>query len=211
MVFSADRTVGEADVPVPAHAGGVLHAFLYPDGPGTSTLIVETSARTLAAPGSKARAPEERCSLAPRCSAPRSGRPRDHAAKRGVADVRRRAQWGLDERQRGAAWCRRLQRASLGRARRAVGLRGRGGAGDADRGWGHIDEALARFEAARRPRAESLQRASAASQTWFEHVDRYIDMALPQFAYSCLTRSHAAQSREHARPRPGSQPKPSRR
>jgi len=36
-------------------------------------------------------------------------------------------------------------------------------------------DALAAFEAARRPKAESLQRASAASLTWFEHVRRYAE------------------------------------
>jgi anthraniloyl-CoA monooxygenase len=50
-------------------------------------------------------------------------------------------------------------------------------------------EALAAFEAARRPKAESLQRASAAGLTWFEHVRRYIGKPFEQFAFSLLTSS----------------------
>jgi anthraniloyl-CoA monooxygenase len=50
-------------------------------------------------------------------------------------------------------------------------------------------EALAAFEAARRPKAESLQRASAASLTWFEHVRHYAEKPFEQFVFSLLTSS----------------------
>src|SRR5438105_2435845 len=50
-------------------------------------------------------------------------------------------------------------------------------------------EALAAFEAARRPTAESLQRAAQASLTWFEHVRRYAGKPFEQFAFSLLTNS----------------------
>ena len=35
-----------------------------------------------------------------------------------------------------------------------------------------VDDALKAFDAARRPKAESLQRAAGASQSWFEQADR---------------------------------------
>ncbi len=52
-----------------------------------------------------------------------------------------------------------------------------------------IPEALAGYEAARRPPVESLQRAAQASLEWFESTERYQDTAPIQFAFSLLTRS----------------------
>jgi anthraniloyl-CoA monooxygenase len=50
-------------------------------------------------------------------------------------------------------------------------------------------EALAAFEARRRPKAKSLQRASDASLAWFEHVRRYAGKGFEQFVFSLLTSS----------------------
>src|SRR5262249_49489183 len=50
-----------------------------------------------------------------------------------------------------------------------------------------IAEALPAFETARRPKADSLQRASDASRTWFEHVRRYRGLPFEQFCFSLLT------------------------
>jgi anthraniloyl-CoA monooxygenase len=52
-----------------------------------------------------------------------------------------------------------------------------------------VDVALTAYEADRRPKVESLQRAAVTSQTWFEHTDRYIDLPSEQFAFQLLTRS----------------------
>jgi anthraniloyl-CoA monooxygenase len=52
-----------------------------------------------------------------------------------------------------------------------------------------IPEALAAYEAARRPPVESLQRAAQASLEWFESTERYQDTDPIQFAFSLLTRS----------------------
>ena len=52
-----------------------------------------------------------------------------------------------------------------------------------------VDDALKAFDAARRPKAESLQRASRASQNWFEHVEQHIDMPFEQFVFALLTAS----------------------
>ncbi|MCA9540525.1 MAG: bifunctional salicylyl-CoA 5-hydroxylase/oxidoreductase [Myxococcales bacterium] len=61
---------------------------------------------------------------------------------------------------------------------------------DALAGGGPLDAALNRYQAAREPDVESVQRAAAVSQAWFEDTDRYFGTLEPQqFAYSLLTRS----------------------
>jgi anthraniloyl-CoA monooxygenase len=57
------------------------------------------------------------------------------------------------------------------------------------RGGSPVPEALAGYEAARRPQVESLQRAAQASLEWFESVERYHDTEPLQFAFNLLTRS----------------------
>ncbi len=52
-----------------------------------------------------------------------------------------------------------------------------------------IPDALAAYEAARRPAVESLQRAAQASLQWFEDTERYLDLEPIQFAFTLLTRS----------------------
>ncbi len=52
-----------------------------------------------------------------------------------------------------------------------------------------ITEALAAYEAHRRPEVEALQAAAQASLEWFEGTERYMTMAPAQFTYSLMTRS----------------------
>ncbi|HUF36821.1 MAG TPA: bifunctional salicylyl-CoA 5-hydroxylase/oxidoreductase [Gemmatimonadales bacterium] len=52
-----------------------------------------------------------------------------------------------------------------------------------------VPEALAAYEAGRRPQVESLQRAAQASLEWFESAERYHDTEPLQFAFNLLTRS----------------------
>ena len=52
-----------------------------------------------------------------------------------------------------------------------------------------LPEALAAYEAARRPPVESLQRAALASLQWFEDTERYLDLEPLQFTFALLTRS----------------------
>ena len=52
-----------------------------------------------------------------------------------------------------------------------------------------VDEALAAYEAARRPAVESLQRAAQQSLAWFEATERYVDDPPIRFGFSLLTRS----------------------
>jgi anthraniloyl-CoA monooxygenase len=52
-----------------------------------------------------------------------------------------------------------------------------------------IPEALAAYEADRRPKVETLQRAAQVSLEWFENTERYMKLAPLQFEFSMLTRS----------------------
>jgi anthraniloyl-CoA monooxygenase len=54
---------------------------------------------------------------------------------------------------------------------------------------GDVEAALDRYEAARRPPVESLQRAAQVSLEWFEGTERYRSMDGIQLAFSLLTRS----------------------
>jgi anthraniloyl-CoA monooxygenase len=52
-----------------------------------------------------------------------------------------------------------------------------------------LPDALADYEAERRPDVESLQRAAQASLEWFEETERYMGLEPLQFNFSMLTRS----------------------
>jgi anthraniloyl-CoA monooxygenase len=52
-----------------------------------------------------------------------------------------------------------------------------------------IPEALATYEARRRPEVEALQAAAQASLEWFEGTERYLAMAPIQMTYNLMTRS----------------------
>ncbi|MGW4159230.1 bifunctional salicylyl-CoA 5-hydroxylase/oxidoreductase [Streptomyces sp. NPDC004788] len=54
---------------------------------------------------------------------------------------------------------------------------------------GRLPEALAAYEAERRPVVESTQRAAAASLRWFEEIADQLDRPPKQFAFNLLTRS----------------------
>ncbi|KJK39582.1 salicylyl-CoA 5-hydroxylase [Streptomyces variegatus] len=54
---------------------------------------------------------------------------------------------------------------------------------------GTLPEALAAYEAERRPVVASTQRAARASLEWFENLDLYLDQPPRQFAFNLLTRS----------------------
>jgi anthraniloyl-CoA monooxygenase len=52
-----------------------------------------------------------------------------------------------------------------------------------------VSEALAAYEAERRPVVESTQRAAQASLAWFEDIAHVVGQDTPQFAFNLLTRS----------------------
>ena len=80
-------------------------------------------------------------------------------------------------------------RALLGGLGYQAGDGGRDRAGGGAQGGRSIPDALAKYEAGRRPQVESLQRAAQASLEWFESVERYHDTEPLQFAFNLLTRS----------------------
>ena len=199
MVFDTGAGCGEPALLFGRTAHGVIHAFLYPTGPDTSTLIVEATALTLAAAGLEA-VPADRAAAvcAELFAASIGGR---KLTPRGVG-------WRPFIAVRNATWTAGntvLLGAAAYNAHVSIGLGVRSGFEDAEAlatlldgvllkagkqdGHAILAQALAKFEAVRRPRADSLQRASIASLVWFEHTQRYIDMEFAQFAYSCLTRS----------------------
>ena len=168
---------------------GIFHAFRYPTGPATSVLIVEATALTIASAGLD-RAPADKVAAS---FATLFAPDLDGAALRPPA-----AGWRTFASVHTATWTAGnavLLGAAAYNAHVSVGLGARSGLEDAEalatfiHGAATPADALKKFEAARRPRAESLQRAAAASLVWFENVHRYIDMPLAQFDYSCLTRT----------------------
>jgi anthraniloyl-CoA monooxygenase len=52
-----------------------------------------------------------------------------------------------------------------------------------------VTDAIAAYEAERRPIVESTQRAAQASLEWFEGIARYVEQPRTQFAFNLLTRS----------------------
>jgi anthraniloyl-CoA monooxygenase len=54
---------------------------------------------------------------------------------------------------------------------------------------GDAADAVAAYEAERRPVVESTQRAAQVSMQWFEETERYMDMEPIQFGFNLLTRS----------------------
>lgn len=52
-----------------------------------------------------------------------------------------------------------------------------------------LEQALAAYEAERRPIVEATQRAAQVSLEWFENTERYMSLEPTQFAFSLLTRS----------------------
>jgi anthraniloyl-CoA monooxygenase len=52
-----------------------------------------------------------------------------------------------------------------------------------------LPEALAGYEAIRRPKVEKLQRAAQASLQWFENTEQYMKLDPAQFSCSLLTRA----------------------
>ena len=188
MVLDAERPTHEATFLFRRTAGGVVHAFLYPDGPSTSVLIVEAPSVTLAAAGLDEADPAKLAAMILDI----------FGAALSGCKLTPKGGWRPFVAVRNAAWSNGnavLLGAAAYNAHHSIGLGARSGFEDSEAlatlvaNEGELDEGLAKFEAARRPRADSLQRASASSQNWFENVHRYADMSLPQFTYSLLTRS----------------------
>jgi anthraniloyl-CoA monooxygenase len=165
---------------------GIFHLFAYPCGTNGSCLIVEAPAEVVRASGAE-RLSGERLLAFCRDLFPEElagAAPGGEGGWHDFVTVRNRV-WHCDNRV--------LIGAAAYTAHVSVGLDVRSALEDADAlvdalaSTRSVADALAAYESARRPRAESLQRAAQASQTWFEHVERYIDKPFPQFVFSLLT------------------------
>ncbi|MEA3106140.1 MAG: anthraniloyl-CoA monooxygenase, partial [Gammaproteobacteria bacterium] len=167
---------------------GIFHAMVMPRGTDGSSIIVETPAEVLRVSGLD-RAPGE-CIIA--YGAKLFGLTLDRmlASSEGV--------WSTFAMVRNATW-HAGKVVLLGRAAYtshfSVGLDIRSQLEDAEVLAQYLStntsvtEALNAFETARRPKADSLQRAAAASLNWFEHVRRYAQKPFEQFVFSLLTSS----------------------
>ena len=196
-VLGTDKAPAQATFLFRRSAAGFVHAFHYPESktPESQTpesksggaLIVEAPAATIAAAGLDGASPDK---IAAFCK-------ETFGADLNGAKVTGRSGWRAFTAVRNATWTSGnavLLGAAAYNAHPSIGLGARAGLEDAEAlatllTSGGEGDALLKFEAVRRPRAESLQRAASASQAWFEHVDRYAAMPLPQFAYALLTRS----------------------
>jgi anthraniloyl-CoA monooxygenase len=168
---------------------GIFHAWKLPRRPNGSSVIVETSAETLRVSGLDKAPPECIIALCRKLFSLQLDRivaATDGSIWESFATVRNRA-WHAGN----VVVLGRAAYTSHG----SVGLDLRSQLEDVEAlaeqlssGAG-IADALTAYETARRPKAESLQRASDASLTWFEHVHRYRGLPFEQFCFSLLTSS----------------------
>ncbi len=191
-VLGTDKAPAQATFLFRRVGAGFVHGFYYPEGKSPQgnvggALIVEAPAATITAAGLDGASPDK---IAAFCN-------ETFGADLKGATVAGRSGWRAFTAVRNATWTSGnavLLGAAAYSAHPSIGLGARAGLEDAEAlasllTSGGDGDALLKFEAVRRPRAESLQRAASASQAWFEHVDRYASMPLPQFAYALLTRS----------------------
>jgi len=168
---------------------GIFHAWKLPRGRNGSSIVVETPAETLRVSGLDRAPPECIIALCRKLFSLQLDRivaAADGSIWDSFATVRNRA-WHAGN----VVLLGRSAYTSHG----SVGLDLRSQIEDAEALAEHlssgasISEALAAYEAARRPKADSLQRASDASRIWFEHVRRYRGLPFEQFCFSLLTNS----------------------
>jgi anthraniloyl-CoA monooxygenase len=170
-----------------ATPAGIVHAYAYPRGPNSACLVVEAPARVIRASGIE-KAPPERI----------FGFCRDLFPNEldGAAPSACQSGWREFETLRNRSWhgsnCVVLGSAAY-TAHFSVGLDQRSWLEDAETladclcAGSSLQDAVAAYESARRPKAESLQRAAQASLTWLENVHRYVDMPFAQFVFSLIT------------------------
>jgi anthraniloyl-CoA monooxygenase len=189
VAFQSSKPADALNYMFRATPHGTFHAFVLPRGRDGSSIIVETPAEVLRLSGLD-RAPAE-CIIA-------------YSAKLFAIELGRMLAspdggvWSTFATIRNTHW-HAGKVVLLGRAaytsHPSVGLDIRSQLEDADVLAEHLAAgtnplaALEAFAAARRPKAESLQRAAAASLNWFEHVRRYAGKPFEQFVFSLLTSS----------------------
>jgi anthraniloyl-CoA monooxygenase len=189
VVFQSVEPADALSYSFQATEHGIFHAWKLPRGSNGSSVIVETPAETLRVSGLDRAPPECIIALCRKLFSLQLDRivaAADGSTWESFATVRNRI-WHTGN----VALLGRAAYSSHG----SVGLDLRSQLEDAETLAEHLSsgasvpDALAAFEAARRPKAESLQRASDASLTWFEHVRRYRALPFEQFCFSLLTNS----------------------
>jgi anthraniloyl-CoA monooxygenase len=166
-----------------ATPAGIFHAYAVPRGPNDSCVVVEAPADVIGASGAGAAAPFSFCrDLFP--NELDGAAPSEGETWREFFTVRNRNWHESNLVVLGSA---------AYTAHFSVGLDLRSWLEDAEAlaeclcSGSSLPDALKAYEGARRPKAESLQRAAQASLTWFENVSRYIGKPLAQFVFSLLT------------------------
>jgi anthraniloyl-CoA monooxygenase len=189
VVFQSAEPTGALSYSFRSTEHGTFHAWKLPRGPNGSSVIVETPAETLRVSGLDRAPPECIIALCRKLFSLQLDRivaAADGSIWDSFATVRSRA-WHAGN----VVLLGRAAYTSHG----TVGLDLRSHLEDAEALAEQLlsgkssSEALAAYEAARRPKADSLQRASDASRTWFEHVRRYRGLPFEQFCFSLLTNS----------------------
>jgi anthraniloyl-CoA monooxygenase len=187
VVFQSAEPADALSYSFRATEHGIFHAWRLPRGPNGSSVIVETPAETLRVSGLDRAPPECIIALCRKLFSLQLDRivaAADGSIWESFTTVRNRV-WHVGN----VVLLGRAAYTSHG----SVGLDLRSQLEDAEALAEHLSssvaEALTAFEAARRPKAESLQRASDASRTFFEHVRRYRGLPFEQFCFSLLTSS----------------------
>jgi anthraniloyl-CoA monooxygenase len=189
VVFQSAEPAAALSYSFRATEHGVFHAWKLPRGPNGSSVVVETPAETLRVSGLDRAPPECIIALCRKLFSLQLDRvvaAADGSIWDSFATVRNRS-WHTGN----VVLLGRAAYTSHG----SVGLDLRSQLEDAEAlaeqllSGTSTSEALAAYEAARRPKADSLQRASDASCTWFEHVRRYRGLPFEQFCFSLLTNS----------------------
>jgi anthraniloyl-CoA monooxygenase len=172
-----------------ATAAGLFHAYGLPRSPEAASLIVEAPAEVIRASGMEEAAGDALLAFCRDLFPDEFGEARpsaSDAAWREFVTVQNRVWHGAN---------RVLLGAAAYTAHFSVGFDLRSSLEDAERlsecltSSPSLADALAAYEAGRHPKAESLQRAAAASLTWFENARRYIDKPPAQLVFSLLTNS----------------------
>jgi anthraniloyl-CoA monooxygenase len=164
-----------------------IHAYQYEKG--HSTFIVETTEQTWRAAGLEGAGEDQTVAFCERLFA-------DELAGHGL--VKNRSIWRSFPTIRNARW-HRENVVLLGDAAHTVHFSIGSGTKVAMEDaialtralgeHGDLGDALAAYEAERRPAVESLQRAAQVSLQWFEETERYMEMDPIQFGFNLLTRS----------------------
>lgn len=169
---------------------GVFASHAYKFSPTTSTFIVECGERTWRRAGLEAMTDEQTCRfLAGVFGEDLGGRP---------LLSNNFVRWLNFPLVRNARWHRRhvvLLGDALHTAHFSIGSGTKLALEDAIalaralEGAGGVEQALARFEAARKPVVDAYQEAAGESLLWFEHMDGYMDLEPLALAYHVMTRS----------------------